>query len=239
MPDFTGDEGLEGLDDALGDVILRKTYAQKKTIDDQGKAIGVLQEEVERLKRLLEERVTLEDYQRDMATMRVEAKEAMTLARECRSELNMQGPALRDELLKLLRDELAAGITAQQALATSHAKTLAELQGTCSSNEGRLAASEIAIRNLDQANRERGTSLEAMVGNASGKSESQLSDMEKRLQESNTKLLQARTDAEKAAAEQERLAYALQEAKRREAENHDDHQKEIAALKHKLNQLQG
>lgn len=220
VANFSGDEGMEGLDDALGDVILRKTFAQKTAIESHEAAIGTLKDEVERLKRLLEERVHLDQYGRDMSALRTESREAMTLARECRSELNMQGPSLRDELLKLLRDELAAGITAQHALATSHSKTIAELQGTCSSTEGRLAATEIAMRNLDMTDRERFSAMEAQLGSAAGTQEGRMTDMGGRLADANAALERARTDAERSHAEQERLAYALQEAKRREDENH-------------------
>jgi hypothetical protein len=141
--DFKGDEGMEGLDDALGDVILRKTYAQKQALEAHNSAISELRDEVERLKRLMDTNVVKkDDYLREATQVRADATEAAALAREVRSELTASGPLLRDELLKTLRDEMAAGITAQQALATSHAKVLAELQGSSSGHEGRISNSE-------------------------------------------------------------------------------------------------
>ena len=47
MAEFAGDEGLEGLDDALGLVVARKTNVQKRTLDQHDEKIILLLEEVE------------------------------------------------------------------------------------------------------------------------------------------------------------------------------------------------
>ena len=122
----TGDEGLEGLDDALGDIINRKTNAQKKQVEQHDAAIVALKDEIERLKRQLEECVDRDTYLRESTQLKAESSEASTLAREARSQLSAMGPQLRDDLLKLIRDELATGLAASHKLATTHDKSVVE-----------------------------------------------------------------------------------------------------------------
>ena len=145
---------------------------------------------------------------------------------------------LLSQLLKMLRDELAAGITAQQALATSHVKTLAELQGHTSGHEGRLAAAEVALRNIDSSNRDRHADMEARIGSDKGNAEAKMAEMAEALAGAKGDLERARSEALSAKAEQDRLAAALVDAKAKEQQNHDDHKSEIEKLKKHLSSMQ-
>lgn len=65
---------------------------------------------------------------------------------------------------------MTSGISAQHALATSHAQAIAGLQSTSSDHEGRLAAVELSLRSAEASARERNTSMEERIGAGLGTS---------------------------------------------------------------------
>ena len=74
MPAAADGEGLEGLDDALGDVISRKTHAQKRALEKQDALLTTLREEVDRLKKHVENAVERELYAREFAQLKSDAE---------------------------------------------------------------------------------------------------------------------------------------------------------------------
>ena len=168
--DGEANEGLEGLDDALGDVIARKTVEQKRVQKKHGEKLRDHEDQLDRLRREVDRKVDAEAYARELATARGEALEALGLARDLRSQVASQGPEMRDEIMSTMRTELDAGISAQHLLATSHAQSIAELQKTRSDHEGRLAIAEQMLRSIDQTQRERSGALEDRLAGATGES---------------------------------------------------------------------
>ena len=237
MPE--GDEGLEGLDDALGEVITRKTHAQRRTVDKHGAKLTQHAEEIERLKRMLEDRVLREDYLREATQVRMDATEGLALAREARSELAAQFPQLRNELLKTLRDELAEGLTAQYALAGSHAKALADLQGTSSDHEGRVSSLEAAMRAMEANQRERTVALEDKLAATTGEMRAELDAASRSLAEVGAAVTRAQENERAAKEEQERLAEEVKAARRREEESSLEREREMGAMLDAMIEVQG
>jgi chromosome segregation ATPase len=174
MPDYEGDEGLDGLDDALGIVVARKTNEQKRVIDQHDEKIVLLDEEVERLKKRTEAQIDQELYTRDYTALRRDATEAAILAREARHDVVMHSATVRDELTQQLREELAKGLTAQNALATSHAQALAGLQTSSLEHNGRLSAAEAALRSATEAQATFSGDLQERIASGLGASGAQI-----------------------------------------------------------------
>ena len=231
MAEFAGDEGLEGLDDALGLVVARKTNVQKRTLDQHDEKIILLLEEVERLKRLIDDRVDKEVWLREHTILRGDATEAATLAREVRHELVTQGSTLRDELTKQLRDELAAGLAAQTAVSTAQARAVADLQTSSTDHNGRLAAAEAALRVEADAQAARNTEFEERLASGMGTSGAQLEHMQEAVASANAQVELFREAAAAAHEEQERLRDEVAELKRQQKADHEAHDDQIELLK--------
>ena len=192
--DSSGDE----LEDALRGVFSKETVGIKKTLTKHQKVIDELVHDVDMLKKRTANSVDIETYRAENAALRAEVREAMAIAREARSEQAMQAPLLRDELLRLLRDELQRGLSAQHALANAHAKAIAELQSTGTGHEGRLAAIEAAV-NLNGSSAQRlGEELQSKLISMEAQSAAKLLAMQDEIN-------QAR-EAARLAQEQEKLA---------------------------------
>ena len=235
----TGDEGLEGLDDALGDIINRKTNAQKKQVEQHDAAIVALKDEIERLKRQLEECVDRDTYLRESTQLKAESSEASTLAREARSQLSAMGPQLRDDLLKLIRDELATGLAASHKLATTHDNAISDLHTAASGADGRLAAVELQTRSIEESQRARSSDIEERLADFSGAQEVKSEEMRRELAAAQASVQRMSETVDASKAEQDLLRRQLEAEKRKAMEVEEVHARQIETFKLGYESLQG
>ena len=135
----------EELDDALGGVIARKTSVLNRRAAKNAKRLRDHSDALERLQKQVGECIEREAYLREVERLRADAREALNLAREVRSDQTAQGALLRDEVMRSMRDELASGLSAQHSLSTSQAKSIADLHTSATETQGRLSAAEMAL----------------------------------------------------------------------------------------------
>ena len=238
MPDYEGDEGLDGLDDALGIVVARKTNEQKRVIDQHEEKILTLDEEVERLKKRAEAQIDQELYTRDYTALRRDAAEAAILAREARHDVIMHSATVRDELTQQLREELAKGLTAQNALATSHAQALAGLQTSNVEHHGRLSAAEAALRSATEAQANFSGDLQERIASGLGASGAQIEQAQQDISSAKAQLDRLAGTAAALQAENEQLREELDKLRRLQKSDHDAHEVEIEKLKGQMRNFQ-
>jgi len=232
-----GEGDLEGLDDALGELIARKTHAEKKTIKAHTQKLALHDEAIAKLLRGLDDKVDKTAYTREMEGLNANTSEALKLAREARTEMAVLGPSLRDEISRYVRDELASGLAAQLTLTTAQATQMAELHAASAGHEGRLAAAEIKMRTMEEQHRAQVEGLEARLTDASGSSSAQTNSLQERLSEALAALEAAKLEGDEGRQERERLAAAIETAAQKVASMEQAHQSELRALQNKVDTL--
>ena len=131
---------------SLGDMIRRQTSGLKKGIQKHEDALAAHSAELCSVSSALRGKVECTEHAREIAEARAVSQEALSLAREARADVSAHGPALRAEVLSIVRTELSTGMAAQHTVSTSLSEAIAELRRAASNREQRLADAELAAR---------------------------------------------------------------------------------------------
>ena len=211
MSDAGVEDGLENLDEALGDVIANKTSKLKKSVSKHGSQLDRHEDLLARLQRQVEEKADQAETERALLALKAEVAEAMKLSRALSSQLALQGPALRDDLVRMLRQELESAMLAQQALSASHTAAINELQKAQGGHDGQVAAMTLQIKALESMQAERNALVDARLQASSCTSD--VDELRRELMEAKAALEAARVREEERSAEMVRLAAEVEEAR--------------------------
>lgn len=144
-------------------------------------------------------------FQREVEMLRREVRELTSVTRELQSQQFEQATLVREEVLRILRDELSKGLSAQHMLTIAQSASLAELHSSSSLHEGRLAALERTWNQGEMTQISRSQDYEARLMNLQATAHAKLAVLSDELNELKVSAQRARAREQETHEELERL----------------------------------